>query len=522
MASVTPIFVRRGGGDALRIDDLPIPPISAGDLHEAIDDHTRLLLERNPRARRARILPRLLVIADLAGLWAAYLLATLLSSGDGALGSPRELTLFVASLPIWLIVADLHGLYRRDAEHADHSTTDDVVGVFHLVTIGVWLLLAVSRLAGFAGPKVLPLLAFWILAICLIPLARALAREISKRGRAFEQNTVIVGAGDIGQLICRKLVMHPEYGANVVGFVDRTPRMRRADLSENLSILGGPERLPEIIEELDVERVVIAFSGESPSELLAVLRTIRPLRVQIDLVPWLFELIGPRLSVHSVEGLTLLGLTPVRPSRVALMLKRTIDVLGSAAALIAVAPLLLYIAALIRRDSEGPILFRQTRLGMGMKEFEFLKFRTMKVGTDATSHREFVSTLMSSTAEANTNGLYKLDQGSAVTRVGRWLRRTSLDELPQLLNVLRGDMSLVGPRPSIPYEVENYAPHHYDRFMMPQGLTGLWQVTARANSTYGEALDMDVAYVRSWSLGLDLRLLLRTPFQLVRQTARTT
>ena len=119
------------------------------------------------------------------------------------------------------------------------------------------------------------------------------------------------------------------------------------------------------------------------------------------------------------------------------------------------------------------------------------------------------------------SGIYKLDRSDVVTEFGRWLRTTSLDELPQLINVLRGDMSLVGPRPCIPYEVDNFAPHHLDRFLMPQGITGLWQVTARASASYGEALDMDVAYVRSWSLGLDLGLLLRTPLQVLRQRSRT-
>jgi lipopolysaccharide/colanic/teichoic acid biosynthesis glycosyltransferase len=129
---------------------------------------------------------------------------------------------------------------------------------------------------------------------------------------------------------------------------------------------------------------------------------------------------------------------------------------------------------------------------------------------------------MSSAITAEKNGLYKLDQPDAVTPFGRWLRKTSLDELPQLINVLRGDMSLVGPRPCIPYEAENFAPHHLQRFRMPQGLTGFWQVTARANSTYVEALDLDVAYVRDWSFGLDLQLLLRTPLQVLRHRSSTT
>ena len=182
---------------------------------------------------------------------------------------------------------------------------------------------------------------------------------------------------------------------------------------------------------------------------------------------------------------------------------------------------MIYIALRVRNDSPGPVLFRQTRLGAGMREFTSLKFRTMKVDTDTRIHRDYVTRTMSIASEATPSGIYKLDRSDVVTEFGRWLRTTSLDELPQLINVLRGDMSLVGPRPCIPYEVDNFAPHHLDRFLMPQGLTGLWQVTARANAPYGEALDMDVAYVRSWSLGLDLRLLLRTPLEVLRQRSST-
>src|SRR5262249_43939454 len=155
--------------------------------------------------------------------------------------------------------------------------------------------------------------------------ARILAREACKRSPAYQQNTVIVGAGTVGQLIGRKLINHPEYGANVVGFIDRLPRSRRGDLPEHLPILGGPDRLPEISQRLTIERVARAFSIESVSELLPLLRRLRDLRVHIDVVPWLFELIGPRVIVHSVEGMTLLGLPPVSHSKVALTLKRIID-----------------------------------------------------------------------------------------------------------------------------------------------------------------------------------------------------
>jgi lipopolysaccharide/colanic/teichoic acid biosynthesis glycosyltransferase len=212
-----------------------------------------------------------------------------------------------------------------------------------------------------------------------------------------------------------------------------------------------------------------------------------------------------------------MGLPPVKPSRSSRWLKRGIDIVGALVGLILTAPLFAYAAWRIRRESPGPVFFRQERLGLRMKPFTMLKFRTMRIDVDQSAHREYIAETMDSSAAPRDNGLYKLDRTDAITPFGRWLRRTSLDELPQLVNVLKGDMSLVGPRPCIAYETEHFKPHHYERFLAKPGLTGLWQVTARAHTTFGEALDMDVAYVRGWSLGLDLTLLGRTPGQLVRQ-----
>jgi exopolysaccharide biosynthesis polyprenyl glycosylphosphotransferase len=489
----------------------------AGDLVAAMDEHSRKLLGRTDLERRIRLVPRSLIIADLLGLSLAYVITTLFWGQVGALGSAKEMVIFCATLPCWLVVAKLQGLYRADQEHADHSTADDIVKVFYLVTIGVWMLLVASRLFGRMSPSIYALMTFWAVAICLLPVMRTITRRLCKGSRAYVQNTLILGAGEVGQLIARKLVKHPEYGLNVVGFIDRHPKARRGDLPEHLVILGGPERLAEAVKSLDVERVIIAFSNEPVDELLVLLRKLRAFPVQIDLVPRLFELVGPGMTVHAVEGLPLLGLPPNHASHVARALKRSLDVAVSGLALLAFAPLFAYIALRIRLDSDGPVFFRQTRLGTNMKEFTALKFRTMKANTDQSVHREAVRR----GADLGETGVYKLERSDAVTTFGGGLRRTSLDELPQLINVLRGDMSLVGPRPCIPYETENFEPHHLERFAMPQGITGLWQVTARANCTFIEALEMDVAYVRGWSLGLDLRLLLRTPLQLLRQRTST-
>ena len=275
------------------------------------------------------------------------------------------------------------------------------------------------------------------------------------------------------------------------------------------------------MQERQIDRVVFAFSHDSHQQTLALIRELRQLNVQIDLVPRLYEVMPPNVDVHSVEGLPLLSLRPVRISRSSRLVKRTIDLIGASILLILTAPLFALFTWRIKRDSPGPVFFRQTRLGQDMKEFTALKFRTMTHTVHDGEHREYVQSIMSSRASVGANGLYKLERGDAVTKVGRGLRKTSLDELPQLLNVLRGDMSLVGPRPCIPYETSLFGPHHFERFLVPAGITGLWQVTARSRATFGEALDLDVAYARGWSLGLDLRLLARTPLQVFRDRGTT-
>jgi exopolysaccharide biosynthesis polyprenyl glycosylphosphotransferase len=332
------------------------------------------------------------------------------------------------------------------------------------------------------------------------------------------QNAVIVGAGDVGQLVGRKLIQHPEYGINLVGFVDSEPKERQANL-RHLTLLGAPEELPEIVRLLGIERIIIAFSRDDPQETVRIIRSLRKFDVQIDIVPRLFGIVGPSAEMHAVEAMPMLGLPPAKISRSSMLLKRAIDVAGAAFLLVVTAPLFAVIAWKIKRDSAGPVFFRQRRLGLNQQEFTVIKFRTMRSDADDGPHREYIKATMEGGGETGSNGLFKLERTADVTGFGSWLRKTSLDELPQLINVLRGDMSLVGPRPCLPYEVEHFAPHHFERFLVPAGVTGLWQVTARAHSDFGEALDMDVLYARSWSLGLDFKLLLRTPLHLLRSAA---
>ena len=469
--------------------------------------------------RRGYVVRRSLLVADTLALLVSFVVTELflgrVSWGEIDPRVTKLFVIFLVSLPVWVVAAKVYGLYDRDEERTEHTTVDDLVGVFHLVTVGVWMLYAGAWFTGVTTPQIRNTTAFWAMAILLITSFRAVARSLVRRSDAYVQRALVIGGGDVGQLVCRKVLQHPEYRIEIAGLVDDEPRELRSELAGiQVFPLGDVEGL---VDRLRIDRVVVAFSTAEDAAMLDVLRRLRDRSIQVDLVPRLYEIIPPNADVHSVEGLPLLGLRAAGMPRSSKLVKRGMDVVLSSLLLVLTSPLFLVFAILVKRDSPGPVFFRQERLGEGQRPFTALKFRTMKVGDNDDVHREYISSIMDPGARATGTGMYKLERADVVTRSGRWLRRTSLDELPLLLNVLRGDMSLVGPRPCLRYETELFEPHQFERFLVPAGITGLWQVTARARSTFSEALDMDVAYARGWSLGLDLWILLRTPGQVLRQ-----
>src|SRR6266566_4837534 len=346
-----------------------------------------------------------------------------------------------------------------------------------------------------------------LLAIILITLCRVAARTYCRSRLTYLQNTVIVGAGDVGQLIGRKLLQHPEYGINLVGFVDSEPKERRDDL-EHLTVLGAPERLPAIVRVFDVERVIFAFSKEPHDEALDLVRSLKDLDVQVDIVPRFFEVVGPNVGIHTVEGIPLLGLPPLRLSRSARILKRGLDLVGAAAGLLLLAPLFAVIACRIKHETRGPVFFRQIRMGRGDKTFRIYKFRTMV--DDADRRKSEVAHLNMHAANGGDPRMFKVPEDPRITPFGAFLRRYSLDELPQLINVVKGEMSLVGPRPLILDEDRYIIDWARKRLDLTPGITGLWQVLGRSEIPFEEMTKLDYLYVTNWSLWGDVRLIFGT------------
>ena len=488
------------------------------------DGETSSEVRRSATASRApgvRLI-RLLVASDTLALVLAVLVAygTTSSMPLRAAFEPGGLALLTASLPAWLVGAHLSGLYGRDGGAAMTAMAHERVSLGHLVLIGTAVCLLVALATHSDDRAREGLLIFAISAVALLTVGRVATRALARRSAGYAQSALIVGAGDVGQLLARKLLRHPEYGIKLVGFVDAPPKRWRTDVGD-VPVLGVIDELPSIVHELAVDRVIVAFSTHNDQDTLALVQPLMQLNVHVDVVTRMFEIVGPHAGLVDVEGIPLVSISPRTRSVAASRVKRVIDIAGASVGLILAAPLFLWAAWRIPRESPGPVFYRQTRLGADMQEFTMLKFRTMTVGADQSAHHAYIAQAMNGDQAPGVGELYKLDRRDAVTPSGRWLRMTSLDELPQLINVLQGKMSLVGPRPCLSYETEYFAPHHFERFLTPPGITGLWQVTARAHAGFPEALEMDVAYVRNWSIGLDVSLLLRTPAEVLRQRKAT-
>jgi exopolysaccharide biosynthesis polyprenyl glycosylphosphotransferase len=480
------------------------------ELAFTIDPKTLEILERRRRTavvkRRGWLMRRMLLTADVIGLMLALALAEL-THGHGGRDVRTEFFIFAGSVPLWVVAAKTYGLYDRDEERTDHSGADEFSGVFHMITVCTWVFFAGTYLTGIGHPTVPKLVTFWAAAITFVVTGRAVARAVCRRRINYLQNTVIVGSGEVGQLVAKKLLKHPEYGLNLIGFLDSDPTERAASL-ENIAILGGPDRLPALIRLFDIERVIIAFTNNTHEEMLDLIRSLKDQEVQIDIVPRFFELVGAEVGMHAVEGISLVGLPPMRLSHSSRLLKVFLDLSLAVLTLVFLLPLLTIVATLIKLDSPGPVFFRQVRMGYAGKTFRIFKFRTMYV--DAEERKGEITHLNQHLLAGEDARMFKVADDPRVTRIGRFLRRYSIDELPQLFNVLLGQMSLVGPRPLILAEDEHVVDWGKTRLRLKPGITGLWQVLGRSEIPFEEMTRLDYLYVVNWSLWRDVTLICRT------------
>lgn len=344
-----------------------------------------------------------------------------------------------------------------------------------------------------------------IIATMLLALSRMAQNEIVGRLRARGvgvARVIIVGAGEVGRTVMRTTVARPELGYQIVGFVDDNSQKGRTDIGR-FKALGSVNNLPRLIEEKAADEVIITLPWMYHRKIMGIVRECERRQVSARIVPDLFQMSLSQVDVNDLGGVPLVGVREVGFDRGSLLVKRIVDIVVACVCLLLGVPLMALIALAIRLDSPGPVIFSQTRVGAGGKLFEIYKFRSMREGAEEELEQ------LRELNEAD-GPIFKIRDDPRLTRMGRFLRRTSLDELPQLWNLLRGEISLVGPRPPTPGEVEGYQEWHKKRLEGRPGITGLWQVSGRSLLSFDEMVLLDIYYIENWSLWLDFKILLRT------------
>jgi exopolysaccharide biosynthesis polyprenyl glycosylphosphotransferase len=446
---------------------------------------------------RDYVIRRLLALADFAGIALAFVVAATVD--PAARTSTVGVVLWgLVTIPMWAIVFKLYGLYDRDLKRVSHSTVDDVPWLFHGVVIGTlttWVLFKALP------PGKLPfvsILSFGIVALVAILSLRSIVRGSAVRLLGPER-VVLVGNERMAQVLVRKMRTHPEYGLEPIGIV------LSGASSENpcdLPVLNGSDDIAEIARNHRADRLIVSHSDLTEGQALDVVRRCKTLAIKVSLLPHVFDALGPSVEIDDVEGVTLLGINPPVLGRSSRVMKRGLDLVGALTLSLLLLPLLVAIAIAIKVDSRGPVFFRQSRVGRDGSRFDVLKFRTMH--RDAEARRQ---ELLSDSIDPNW---LHLENDPRITRVGHKLRHLSLDELPQLWNVLKGEMSLVGPRPLIESEDKMIGGWGRSRLDLTPGMTGVWQVLGRTNIPFEEMVKLDYLYVTNWTLWTDIRLLLRT------------
>jgi exopolysaccharide biosynthesis polyprenyl glycosylphosphotransferase len=472
----------QNGASAARFER-GVPP-AVGELAEAPSRHGVATRERTYR--------NLLVYADALAAFIALYTAVVV------IGDDRLRPASVLILPIVLVASKLMGLYERDGLVLKKTTLEDSAALFQLSSVFAlvtWLLEGVL-VDGYLGNR--QVLGLWGLLYVMSLLSRSVAREIARRHAPVER-CLVAGAPEAVQPVLRGLADTRRVKAEVVGHLPLDGAGRPHD-----EVMRD---LEEAIVRNDAHRVILAPDETDSDEFLEMISLVKSLGVRVSVVPRIFEVVGTAVEFDTLNGLTVLGIRRFGLQRSSMAVKRAMDIVGAGLGLVAVAPLLLGIAIAIRVNSRGPILFRQTRVGRDGKRFTMLKFRTMVEGADA---------LKSELVTRNeAEGLFKIADDPRITKVGRWLRCTSLDELPQLINVMRGEMSLVGPRPLVVDEDSKIQGRHRRRLHLTPGMTGDWQILGSARIPLHEMVKIDYLYVANWSLWTDTKILLRTvPYML--------
>jgi exopolysaccharide biosynthesis polyprenyl glycosylphosphotransferase len=445
----------------------------------------------------------LINVAFVVAYWVRYDLQ-LFRAVDPAFDTPYEVYLpFVGLFTLLLIlVYRQQGVYRL-RRHI--SWFDEFYAIANGTATGTIILIVGIFIYSPAFYSRIIFLYTGVFTVTLLGLSRLikviLLRQMRRQGIGTER-VLIVGAGEVAHAVMRAVVANPEYGFHIIGFLDDNPILGETDIGR-FKALGSIDNLAEVVREHKIDEVIITLPWQYHRKIVTVMAHCERENIRARIVPDLFQMTINRMHIEEIAGIPMIGVKEVSISGLNQVVKRSLDVAFSTLVLFLATPLMALIALMIKLESPGPVLFRQERVGRNGRCFEVYKFRSMIEGAD----EQKSALLHLNEAEGP---LFKIRQDPRLTRVGKWLRKLSLDELPQFYNVLRGEMSLIGPRPPLPKEVEQYQEWHKRRLEVAPGITGLSQISGRSDLTFDETALLDIYYVENWSLGLDTKILLQT------------
>ena len=410
---------------------------------------------------------------------------------------------FMVLLTVFLLIAyGVEGIYRPKRRL---SWFDEAYAIFNGTTTGIVVMIVLVFAYRPSFYSRIIFLYTGVLILILLALSRGVKVMTLRRWRkeGFNvQKLLIVGAGEVARTVMRSVVANPELGYHIVGFVDDDEDRGNTNIGR-FEALGRIRNLPALLAQKEVDEVILTLPWQYHQKIITVIAMCELRGIRVRIVPDMFQIRLGRMDMTEMAGIPLLGVKQTTIQGGRLLVKRSFDFFGALLALLFLSPVLALIALAIKLDSEGPVIFQQDRIGRDGKPFKVYKFRSMV--KDAEAQKAALEELN----EAD-GPLFKMKDDPRRTRVGRFLRRASFDELPQLYNVLRGEMSLVGPRPNIPAEVENYKTWHEQRLEVLPGMTGLWAIHGRSELTFDEIVLLDIYYIENWSLGLDLKIILQT------------
>ena len=474
------------------------------------------------RSRRHPGYKYLLATLDWLTLFAAFVIALRMRGrwafGDvqGTLANHTAEVIFLAFYSVLAILIFQHNnLYKINVFITLVDHTLRLAKSVVIVVAGLALLAFFIRTPWIVDSRLailyFALLAMGLLIVVRVIMFRKLYQWLS-RNKVLQRNVLIVGAGATGKNLAVNLSWKNYTGHHVVGFLDDDAPIGQA-IFGGARVIGRTEEINDAVPALSVEEVIICLDTTDHPHLMNVMEEAMATRAMVKIASPLYDVIPSRLFVEQYGNVPVVGVSQSGVGRVNETYKRVLDLVLVSIGLILLSPLFLLLAALIRLDSRGPVIFRQVRIGKNGKPFNFYKFRSMTVGSEKDGHhRKKVADFIRSKEKVNQlgEGSLKIVNEERITRVGKWLRRPSLDELPQLFNVLKGDMTLVGPRPCLPYEWEHYEEWHKRRLAVLPGCTGMWQVSGRSIVSFEDMVILDLYYIQNASPLLDLRLMLKT------------